>query len=616
MNKKTWCFLATLMAIGCVNEKTSTLATVGPGKDFAERDVATVSAAGANGLWGPMVHLKDLTYNSPGDMHHPRPSTGWWYAPIHATLLKTGEVVITGWVRAKESSCEKGMGRAFGTTFVLNPNVLDHPASNIYPIQPVPESARTAGDVMYCSGHSPMADGRVFFVGGATYENLEVANQEREYGLNYARIFDPARRTITRVPAPSPGGPHPTPEQRAKDFRWYQQGMMWYPTVLRLPNDTFLVAGGLARQTDPFTDPYQNRSLVLFDPSREKANPWTVVASHEQASPFIDIRAFDYPHLWLLPKAVMAAGRRLQVLIWGGMRSGFTFLSMDPGMPGAARFVNPPNGLRRNPGGAVANGSDTTAALLGTGEVMMMGGGQFGGQEGQRIDLYNPQKDTWRSFNTGITRVRAASTLLPDGTVLILNGERSWNGDSVGDRRQPTIFDPFAGTVTNLAPWSADNDDRGYHNFSLLLRDGRILLGGGRTSLQDGDGQPFRIGCERSDIRIYEPPYLFRGPRPIVTSAPSRLTLGGAKFNVGFSGARLRDERAVVLMALGSETHHFDQNQRYIPLSYKVTSPGIVETQTPADSEEAPEGDYFLYLISADGVPSLGQPVHLDRGPR
>jgi hypothetical protein len=77
---------------------------------------------------------------------------------------------------------------------------------------------------------------------------------------------------------------------------------------------------------------------------------------------------------------------------------------------------------------------------------------------------------------------------------------------------------------------------RGYHNVALLLKDGRVLIGGGRVYSDDKEGK-YRIGCERPELRLFSPPYLFRGPRPRIKAdtEPMPITLGGAPFRAPVS---------------------------------------------------------------------------------
>lgn len=64
-------------------------------------------------------------------------------------------------------------------------------------------------------------------------------------------------------------------------------------------------------------------------------------------------------------------------------------------------------------------------------------------------------------------------------------------------------------------------------------------------------------------------------------------------------------------MALGSETHSFDQNQRYVPLEVVSEIEHLLQVKAPADSRIAPEGNYVLYLIGENGVPAAGRLVQV-----
>ena len=66
-------------------------------------------------------------------------------------------------------------------------------------------------------------------------------------------------------------------------------------------------------------------------------------------------------------------------------------------------------------------------------------------------------------------------------------------------------------TAARRAIWP-EATHRGYHSVSLLLKDGRILTGGGK------DKTHF-TGCEKNELRIYTPPYLRNNPtRPTITN--------------------------------------------------------------------------------------------------
>ena len=78
-----------------------------------------------------------------------------------------------------------------------------------------------------------------------------------------------------------------------------------------------------------------------------------------------------------------------------------------------------------------------------------------------------------------------------------------------------------------------------------------------------------------------------------------------------FTNRPLRPKIGVVLMALGSTTHAFDQSQRYVPLHFKSLATGTIQVSPPKDYFQAPAGDYILFLVNDLGIPSEGTHVQL-----
>ena len=85
---------------------------------------------------------------------------------------------------------------------------------------------------------------------------------------------------------------------------------------------------------------------------------------------------------------------------------------------------------------------------------------------------------------------------------------------------------------------------------------------------------------------IYSPPYLFKGPRPKIVSAPSQLSLG--RRVLGVDPAVPAD--SAVLVAPGATTHGADSNQRVVKLAVKQTTANridLVAPPTPASRRPA-----------------------------
>ena len=74
------------------------------------------------------------------------------------------------------------------------------------------------------------------------------------------------------------------------------------------------------------------------------------------------------------------------------------------------------------------------------------------------------------------------------------------------------MYSPASNTWT---PMAEQAEQRAYHSTALLLPDGRVRSGGDNTNPGGGNtGDAYEI---------FEPPYLFRGPRPVIASAPPAL---------------------------------------------------------------------------------------------
>jgi hypothetical protein len=88
---------------------------------------------------------------------------------------------------------------------------------------------------------------------------------------------------------------------------------------------------------------------------------------------------------------------------------------------------------------------------------------------------------------------------------------------------------------------------RGYHSTSGLLRDGRVVVGGGMH--HHGD-----VGCEHATMRVFSPPYLFYddGYRPVIKQVTMDTgSGGGGGSDVGGSFHRVNESDGN-LFALGA----------------------------------------------------------------
>src|SRR4029077_17177296 len=146
------------------------------------------------------------------------------------------------------------------------------------------------------------------------------------------------------------------------------------------------------------------------------------------------------------------------------------------------------------------------------------------------------------------------------------------------------LWNPAAGTWSTLASLSTY---RGYHSVALLLPDGRVLSAGGPCSLAQS--------CNVNSAEIFSPPYLFKGARPTIASAPASIK-GGQTFFVGTPDAA--NVTQVTWIRLGAVTHTFNQEQRISFLSFSQTTGGLNVTAPPS-ATLAPAGFYMLFLLNS-----------------
>jgi hypothetical protein len=238
-----------------------------------------------------------------------------------------------------------------------------------------------------------------------------------------------------------------------------------------------------------------------------------------------------------------------------------------------------------------------TSVMYEPGKVLILGGGSPPTATAEIIDL-NAAVPTWQYTNPmAHARRYPNATLLPDGKVLVTGGTAGSGFDDALRAVLPAErWDPATGTWSTLASMSVR---RMYHSTAVLLPDARVFVAGsganGDTNLYDGE--------------YYSPPYLFRGARPAIASAPQSAAYGQT-FVVGTPNAA--DIGKVTLVALSSTTHEFNQNQRFVPLAFAPTPDGAgLAVTVPSNPNVAPAGYYMLFIVNSTGVPSVARMLRI-----
>ena len=240
-------------------------------------------------------------------------------------------------------------------------------------------------------------------------------------------------------------------------------------------------------------------------------------------------------------------------------------------------------------GGTRSYGS---AVMYAPGKVLVMGGEQNPPKNTAEVIDLNAASPSWRPVGSmQFGRRHLNATLLPDGKVLVTGGTAAPGFDNPsGHVDAAELWDPATENWTTLA--SSSGIPRVYHSTALLLPDGRVLSTGGN---------------DHPEIEIYSPPYLFKGARPTITSAPPSVDYGQSFF-VGTPAAATISK--ITMLRLSSVTHAFNQSQYINELGFSQTTGGL-DVTAPPNANVAPPGYYLLFILNGSGVPSVAKFVKL-----
>ncbi|HSS35818.1 MAG TPA: carboxypeptidase regulatory-like domain-containing protein [Patescibacteria group bacterium] len=399
-----------------------------------------------------------------------------------------------------------------------------------------------------------------------------------------ARVWDPATNTFTPVPATfgdlhcagqstladgrvvvvggQNGSPHNGTAVTALfdpfSLTWTQGPPMhylrWYATSTTLPDGRVLATSGDAPDGTRAPNP------EIYDPV---ANTWTVLTGAPRTQGL-------YPLMFVLPNGKI--------------------YESGPGASTSLLTTTGTGSWAAGPTNAYStNGYSESAVMLSPGVILRAGGGDPASNQTARIDM-NAASPTWQSVaKMNFPRRRMNLTILADGTAIALGGTRA------SDDANQAVLEAEIWNGTTWTTVAAMAEARMYHSSAVLLDDGRVLIAGGEAA-------------GRLRAQIYSPPYLFKGPRPTISSAPSAVGYGSA-FNVGSPDAA--SVVSVGLIRQAAATHAFDQNQRFVPLTFSQNGSNLSVT-APANGNIAPPGYYLLVIKDANGVPSVARHVKID----
>ena len=551
---------------------------------------------------------------------------------VHAVQLQNGKLLLMAGSGNSRMEFEAGKFRSF----------LFDPIADSW------KELVTPRDV-FCSGHVQLADGNVLILGGTSeYPAAPKAGElpsTKYKGENKSWIFNIATEEYEEVPwdklhpnQPSEPGP--------------LLNGTWYPSATELGNGDVISFGGLnektgegATATNYFIGPYNHEA------KGDKPGRWVGWESEIQQT---------FSWFWgLYPSMILTADGRLfydgSHVFGNGIEgsaqapSGSSIYDFwcTPGKSAEAEereraqtnpdvLVKGPNGefprVQDTPGLAHVDQRDQSAALLlppaQSQRVMIMGGGNTyetntpATSSTQEIDLSEPSP-RWMNgpdlpagmTDTGMEsmgqgKMYVSAVALPDGTVLETGGSLYPRTDNV---HEASIFDPSTNSFTPVAP---DPVGRNYHSEALLLPDGRVLALGSNPANPVTGEESFE-----TRLSIYEPPYLFKGPRPVLTGIDGEANHLEGSFNrteqweygtshtLSYSSSS--PITSAVLIRPAAVTHSSDPNQREVALPITHAEGDQVNVELTPNPNLAPPGYYMVFLVDSNGVPSVAQWVHV-----
>ncbi|GAA2240012.1 galactose oxidase-like domain-containing protein [Streptomyces indiaensis] len=473
---------------------------------------------------------------------------------MHSVVLHNGKVLLIAGSGNDESMFEAG-------TFT---SAVYDPQKGTYKVIPTPKD-------MFCAGHVQLQDGRVLVMSGN--KAYPVPGGHGYEGFKDSYVFDPETETYAKTNDMNDGH--------------------WYPSATILGNGDVISFGGLRE------DSTGSVTAELFSEAEQQWQPlWKVNQT--------------WSYWGLYPSMILMQDGRL---FYSGSH---VFGNNIPGT-GSAIYDYGANTTTQVPGLRNKDERDQSASVLlppaQDQKVLTLGGGNIDSNpEANRltdiIDLKQPNPayvagppipqgtvdlgngPVPQTGNQG--KMYVSAVLMPDGKVLETGGALHNRADPV---YETSIFDPESETFD---PVAVDPEARGYHSSAFLLPDGRVMTTG------DNPGN----GTWNHDVSVYSPPYLFKGPRPAITSVID------TEWNYGDT-QRITVDRPIAkaeLIRPAAVTHSSDPNQRFVDLPLSVDG-NNVDLNVTSNPNLAPPGWYMLFAVDANGVPSVAKWVHL-QGPQ
>jgi Domain of unknown function (DUF1929) len=469
------------------------------------------------------------------------PVYDWPVVAVHASLLPSGKVLAFDTVKLPDGSTpgatENVDGEHTNTRVTIWTPNGDGPGTHA----PAENNLKRN---LFCSGHTTLADGRLFAAGGNLNSALE--------GFKETHVYNPGNN------------------------RWSVEGTMrvarWYPSVTTTNSGEVLITGGLS-------DPPQGG--LPTDRPEVRATNGSLRVLNGAASTTASNRFYG----WLR----QAPNGKVAYL---GPEPNLRYLDVNGN--GAWSNIGNRDGQSRGYG---------SFAMYAPGKVLISGGGGFNNSAVVvNLNTGNSAPTSPMAFQ----RRQHNLTILADGQVLATGGYENSDQFLVDVNKgvyPAEVWNPTTGQWKTLASMERT---RQYHSTALLLPDGRLLSAGGgicgdcqRDSYLQKNAEifspPYLFKKDGSNQLA---------ARPTITTAPNAMRYNTT---YGVLTPNSRKITKVSLVRFGGVTHSVNMDQQYQALNFTVVNNGRINVTSPNNSRIAPPGRYMMFLIDDQGVPSLAK---------
>lgn len=345
----------------------------------------------------------------------------------------------------------------------------------------------------------------------------------------------------------------------------------WYPTSNILNDEKVLVTCGNT-----------SGNMDIYDIASDTFTTMTGDTKH-----FPNL----YPGLHMLPNSVMVYTRTG----WGSAGAGGSATADNTSA--FFTFTGPTSGVWNNITTATVNRAKGMSVMLYSSippylRIMVLGG--VNNSTNNTYEILDAtvlsSLSAWgtpTAFPDGEHRSLCSAVLLPDGNLFVCGGIQRVNSPC-------TMYNPLIDSWSAMAELPSIRD---YHSVAILLPSGQVMV----------------AGWNNTSIEIYNPPYMFAGTRPVISSLPS-LVHHGQTFIIESPEAPSISK--VVLIRPMAITHQTDGEQRVLemPLTHDPAHPTQLTLLAPHGGHPhavAPKGYYLLFAVNIYGIPSEGKFIFL-----